>query len=185
MHVPGDEELMLAVGRGDAAAFAELVRRHQSVAWCIAYRYNGNREDAEDLVQDAFLKLLNAAPRYRPTAAFRTYFTCIISRLCLDSVRKKRPSVGAELPDVVDPAPTPDVLLVDFERAAAVRRALGQLPPQQRLAVILRYYENYGYRDIAEALEITAKAAERLLARGREKLGVLLQDTLGDAGGGF
>ncbi len=107
---PGDEDLLLAVGRGDAQAFTELVRRHQAAAWSIAYRYSGNREDAEDLVQDAFLRLLNAAPRYRPTAAFRTYFSCIVSRLCLDHVRKKRPAPCADLPEVEYPAPTPDVL---------------------------------------------------------------------------
>ena len=182
---PGDEDLLLAVGCGDAQAFTELVRRHQAAAWSIAYRYSGNREDAEDLVQDAFLRLLNAAPRYRPTAAFRTYFSCIVSRLCLDYVRKKRPAPCADLPEVEDPSPPPDVLLVEFERAAAVRRAILQLPPQQRLAVILRYYENYGYREIAESLEVTEKAAERLLARGREAISTLLKGSLCDPGGGF
>ena len=85
-------------------------------------------------------------------------------------MRKQRPTPCAALPEVEDPTPPPNVLLVDLERAAAVRRALVQLPPQQRLAVILRYYENYGYREIAAALDVTEKAAERLLARGREAL---------------
>jgi RNA polymerase sigma-70 factor, ECF subfamily len=172
-----DEDLMLATGRGDVDAFEQLVRRHQTFAWAVAYRYVGNREDAEDLTQDAFLRLLSAASRYRPTAAFRTYFSRILCRLCLDYIQKKRPHLSDDLPDCEDLTPRADTLLLQEEQAAGVRRALRLLPPNQRLAVILRYYEDYNYKDIATALEVTEKAAERLLARGRANLGNLLQDS--------
>jgi RNA polymerase sigma-70 factor (ECF subfamily) len=180
MNLSSDEDLMLAVGRGDAQAFEQIVLRHQASAWNIAYRFVGNREDAEDLVQDAFLRLLNAAARYRPTASFQTYFSRIISRLCLDHIQKKRPALLDTLPEREDPSPLPDGVLISTEKASAVRRGIAQLPPKQRLAVILRYYEEYSYREIAIAMDTTEKAVERLLARGREMLGSVLKDWIND-----
>jgi RNA polymerase sigma-70 factor, ECF subfamily len=165
-----DENLMLSVGKGDVEAFAEIVLRHQVSAWNIAFRFVCNRADAEDIVQDAFLRLLHAAPRYRPTASFRTYFSRIISRLCLDHIQKKRPLLTEALPDCEDPAPLSDRVVLDQEKAQAVRRCIASLSPNQRLAVILRYYEEYSYREIAVTLDITEKAVERLLARGRSAL---------------
>jgi RNA polymerase sigma-70 factor (ECF subfamily) len=171
MQLCPDENLMLAAGCGDVQAFEQIVLRHQAFAWSIAYRFVGNREDAEDLVQDAFLRLLAAAPRYRPTASFRTYFSRIISRLCLDHIQKKRPSASDELPECEDPNPLPDNVVVSEEEALAVRRSVDMLPPNQRLVIILRYYEDYSYREIAAAMDTTEKAVERLLARGRQSLG--------------
>jgi RNA polymerase sigma-70 factor, ECF subfamily len=176
MRRPSDEDLMLAVGRGDAQAFEQIVLRHQAFAWSIAYRFVGHREDAEDLVQDAFLRLLAAGTRYRPTASFRTYFSRIISRLCLDHIQKKRPVSADHLLELEDPAPLPDGLVVREEQVLGVHRALTLLPSNQRLAIILRYYEDYSYREIAVALGTTDKAVERLLARGREALGNTLKE---------
>jgi RNA polymerase sigma-70 factor, ECF subfamily len=175
MPVPSDEDLMLEAGRGDLRAFEQIVLRHQSYAWSIAYRYAGNREDAEDLVQDAFLRLLAAAPRYRPTAAFRTYLSRIVCRLCLDHLQKKRPLLPGDLPECADPSPLPDGLLLRAEQASAVQCALATLSANQRLAIILRYFQDQGYREIALALDVSEKAAERLLARGRESLAKALK----------
>ncbi|HEY3295305.1 MAG TPA: sigma-70 family RNA polymerase sigma factor [bacterium] len=176
IQTPRDDELMLAAGQGDVQAFEQIVLRHQAFAWSVAYRFVGNREDAEDLVQDAFLRLLAAAARYRPTASFRTYLSRIICRLCLDHMEKKRPVVCDELPECADTSPLPDGIVVREEQASAVRRGITLLPPNQRLAIILRYYEDCSYRDIAEAMDTTEKAVERLLARGREALGNTLKD---------
>jgi RNA polymerase sigma-70 factor (ECF subfamily) len=176
MRIPSDEELMLAVGRGDERAFEEIVLRHQAYAWRIAYRFIGNREDAEDLVQDSFFRLLAAAPRYRPTASFRTYFSRIISRLCLDHIQKKRPISADHLLEFEDPSPLPDGVIVSEEQSSAVRRCIGLLPPNQRLAVILRYYGAHSYREVSIAMDTSEKAVERLLARGREALGRTLKD---------
>jgi RNA polymerase sigma-70 factor (ECF subfamily) len=176
MRIPSDEDLMLAAGLGDVQAFEQIVLRHQTFAWSVAYRFVGNREDAEDLVQDAFLRLLAAGPRYRPTASFRTYFSRIISHLCLDHIQKKRPLTSDKLPEHEDPAPLPDGLVVREEQVLGVHRALTLLPSNQRLAIILKYYEDYSYREIAEAMDTTEKAVEHLLARGREALGNTLKE---------
>ena len=160
-----DEELMLAVGKGDLNALGEIVLRHQHSAWNIAYRFLGNETDAEDVAQEAFLKLLGAAKRYRPTASFRTYLHRIVTRLCLDWVAKKQPIYTNKLPEAADPARTASEKLISVERDLAVRKALYKLPPNQRMAIVLKYYEGIGYREIAATMEVTEKAVERLLAR--------------------
>lgn len=173
---PGsDELLMLAVGKGDLGAFEEIIRRHQAWAWKIAYRFLGNREDAEDVVQDAFLRLLAASSRYRPIASFKTYFYRIITRLCLDRAKKKQ-SVSVEtIPDSPDLRPGVVEEMMRRETAVAVRAALHALPPTQRMAVVLKYYEGLNYEGIASALQTTTKAVERLLARARERLRAILE----------
>lgn len=173
-HGNAEEYLIAAAGRGDPEAFAELVRRHQAWAWRLAYRYLGEKQNAEDVVQEAFLRLLQAAPRFSPRAAFRTYFYRIITRLCLDQARKKRPIVTDDLPEALDPDPGPVGKIMNHEMSAAVRAALDKLPANQRMAVVLRYYDDLGYRDIAEALQISPKAVERLLSRARARLRTLL-----------
>jgi RNA polymerase sigma-70 factor (ECF subfamily) len=170
-----DEFLLQATGRGDLVSFSHVVERHQTWAWRVAYRFTGNEEDASDIVQEAFLRLLDASGRYRPTAKFRTYFYQIISRLCLDQVKKKQPLFLKTVPDSPDPSSDVSSKILRQETAVAVRATLDTLPPNQRLAIVLRYYENMGYEEIASALETTTKAVERMLARGRERM----RDVLG------
>jgi RNA polymerase sigma-70 factor (ECF subfamily) len=169
-----DEHLLIAAGRGDSEAFAELVNRHQAWAWRLAFRFLGEKQNAEDVVQEAFIRLLQAAPRFRPRAAFRTYFYRIITRLCLDLARKKRPIDTDDLPEAPDPAQDPASKFMNHEMSAAVRAALDKLPATQRMAVVLRYYDDLGYRDIAETMQISPKAVERLLSRARTRLQILL-----------
>jgi RNA polymerase sigma-70 factor (ECF subfamily) len=168
--MPPDEELMMAVRHGDLRAFEELVVRHQTSAWRAAYRFLGDSAEAEDVAQEAFLKIFGAASRYQPTAAFRTYLYRVVTRLCLDRAQKKQPVYSETLPDRADGSPAPFDVLAVRERKQAVREALERLPPNQRMAVILRYDEGLGYAAIAVALETSCKAVERLLARAREAL---------------
>lgn len=171
-----DEMLLLAAGRGDLKSFGRIVQRHQTWAWRVAYRFAGNEDDASDIVQDAFLRLLDASANYRPTAKFRTYFYRIISRLCLDRAKKKQPLLLETVPDTPDHSLDVTDTIMRRETALAVRAALDALPPNQRLAIVLRYYENLGYEEIASAVVTTTKAVERLLARGRERLREILRD---------
>ena len=93
-----DEELMLSAAGGDMEAFGELVLRHQDRAWRTAYHYVGNRADAEELAQEAFLRILDAAASYRSSARFTTYLYRVVANLCLDHRRKKRPDPQGDLP---------------------------------------------------------------------------------------
>lgn len=169
-----DELLMQATGWGDLKSFEQIVERHQKWAWRVAWRFIGNEDDAADIVQEAFLRLLDASARYRPTAKFRTFFYRIISRLCLDRAKKKQPLYLETIPDAPDPRPGVSDAMMRHEAAVAVRSALDALPPNQRMAIVLRYYEDLNYEEIASALETTTKATERLLARGRERLRTIL-----------
>jgi RNA polymerase sigma-70 factor, ECF subfamily len=173
-----DEELMLAAGRGDPAAFEQLVVRHQTAAWGVAYRFLGDPAEAEDIAQEAFLKILAAAPHYRPSAKFRTYLYRVVARLCLDHGQKRRPVYAQELPEVADDGPSPVDAMTARERARDVRQALDALPAKQRLALVLRYFEGQGYAEIAAVLGTTGKAVERVLARARTALGERLAHLL-------
>jgi RNA polymerase sigma-70 factor (ECF subfamily) len=177
-ETPSDEALMSAVGRGDLGAFEHLVLRHQSAAWSAALRFVGDEAEAEDIAQEGFLKILAAAPRYEPTAKFRTYLYRVITRLCIDHSQKKRPFYMDELPDAVDARPSPVDLLTTVERKKQVQRALQMLPPSQRMAIILRFYEGLAYSEIASSMETTPKAVERMLARARETLEDGLEELL-------
>ena len=173
-----DEELMLDVRDGDIEAFEQIVLRHQQSAWNAAYRFLGDRMAAEDIAQEAFLKILSAAKRYRPSAKFRTYLYGVVTRLCLDHVRKKQPAYADDLSNAIRPSPSPLDAAVSRESGEAVRKALDTLPPNQRMAVVLRYYEGLSGRDMAAAMGVSQKAVERLLARARGALEVHLSDFL-------
>ncbi len=165
-----DEELMLAVGRGDLRAFNEIIHRHQDTAWRVAYRFLGDSAEAEDIAQEAFLRILTSAPRYRSTASFSTYLYRIVSRLCIDNARKKRPLCVDTLPELVDSSPDPETTLDLKNRDALIRKTLDALPSRQRMAVILKYYEELSYADIAWTMGVTVKAVERMLDRARKAL---------------
>ena len=167
---PSDEELLVAAGRGSSGAFASLVHRHHATAYRTAHRFLGDAEEARDIAQEAFLHLLRSSPKYAPQAPFRAFLYRIISNLCADHRRKLRPAAVAELPELPSDAPGPLGDLAAKEREAAVRKALAALPERQRLAVILKYFEGLGYREMADALETSEKAVERLLNRARETL---------------
>ena len=161
---------MLAVAGGDLSAFGQLVSRHQTSAWNAAYRFLGNATDAEDVAQEAFLRILDSADRYQPTASFRTYLYQVVTRLCFDLSRRKRLRRYQQLPDVAANGPSPEGASLLDERDAAVGQALDSLPAAQKMAVVLRYYEDLGYREMATILGTTEKGVERLLARARATL---------------
>jgi len=162
-----DEQLMSRVAKGDLNAFGEIVRRHERTAWRIAHRFLDDPAEAEDVAQEAFLRILSAAPRYRPGAAFSTYLYRVVTRLCIDHARRKRPVFTNTLPETVDPSPDPATALIQKDRDALVRKALDTLPARQRMVVILKYYEGLRYDEIARAMGTTIKAVERLLGRAR------------------
>ena len=172
--MPGDEELMRRVRDGDLEAFEKIVVRYQAEAWRVACRFTGDASEAEDIAQEAFVRIFEASSRYKPTASFRTYLYCILNRLCLDHVRKMRPIPTDELPPVTDPAPSPDEASRRKERDALVQEAVSALPPRARMAIVLRYFEGLGWAEIADAMELSPKAVERLLARGRKAVEVRL-----------
>ncbi|MFA7237579.1 MAG: RNA polymerase sigma factor [Phycisphaeraceae bacterium] len=163
-----DARLMAGLSRGDMRCLGELVTRHQQAARRLAYRWLGSWDDAEDVAQDAFVRVLNAAGRYQPTANFTTWLYRIVVNLCMDQKRKRgRRGAVALMPgmDAADAAGGAADALAQREQAERVRQAIGSLPERQRMAVILLRYEGLTYRQIAEAMETTETAVDSLLSR--------------------
>jgi RNA polymerase sigma-70 factor (ECF subfamily) len=175
--VKSDEELMTAVAKGDRGAFSELVTRHKGVIWRAAWRYTGNNEDASDICQTVFLKLFEAASRYKISASFKTYLFRIVNNVCIDHYRKKRPAAGIDAAEAIDTAPLPDERHEARERNRKLRTVIAGLPKRQRWAVVLRYEADLSIKEIAATMGATQKAVERLLAHAREALrGIAMQE---------
>jgi RNA polymerase sigma-70 factor (ECF subfamily) len=176
-----DEELMVAVSDGEFEAFEELVRRYQKLAVSIAYNLLDDSSAAEEVAQEAFLKILRNAEDYSPSAAFKTYLGRVVSRLCYDRTDKNRPAnldpvdqgefrpEGATHEDPLD-------RLIDDERKQKIRNGLDELTDRQRTAIVLQTFEDFTYEEIAGAMDTTKKSVERLLARARETLQEYLAD---------
>jgi RNA polymerase sigma-70 factor, ECF subfamily len=169
-----DEELMTAVASGDRGAFDLLVKRYQEIIWRIARRYTGNDEDARDICQTVFLKLLDAASRYKIFSTFRTYLFRITNNVCIDHYRKKRPEADDSI-ETMDTAPLPNETFEKNERNRQLQHALTQLTERQRRAIVLRYDADLSVREIAASMHVSEKAVERLLAHAREALRGLVQ----------
>ena len=172
---------MEAVAAGDEAAFEQLIARHGSVVLNTIRRFVGDTGRAEELTQEVFLRVWRAAPRYEPTAAFRTWLFTIVRRLCWNELRRagREVSIDDELGEgpsgggiarLTSEEPLPEDRLLLAERATAVRAAIQDLPPAQRMAVICRRYEELSYEEIAEALGTTVSAVKSLLVRARRAL---------------
>lgn len=165
-----DETLMACVADGDTGAFRCLAARHTSRALALALRMTGSPDDAEEVVQDALMRVWVSAPRWQPTAAFTTWFHRIVVNRCLDRLRQ-RPAQPLELADEV-PDPAVDALTAvarrqeDEELAAAV----AALPDRQRAALVLTYYEGLGAAQAAAVLGTSVGAVEGLLVRARRFL---------------
>jgi RNA polymerase sigma-70 factor (ECF subfamily) len=178
-----DEALMSAVAAGEIAALGRLVERHQQRALRLAQRTTGSADLAEDVVQNAFLRVYRAAGRYRPTARFTTWLHRIVVNLCWDQRRKWRPAgeVPADQPD--REAQEPADSWAEAETRDAVRRAIAALPPRQRLAVVLHRFEGHSMREVAEITGWSVSAVESCLVRAYRQLRRDLAALAGDCEG--
>lgn len=172
-----DDELMVALARGEESALRELIARHQDRVWRVAAGVLGDHHLARDVAQQVFLKLLDAAPTYRPEGRLRAWLRTVTTRLCLGEMRRRLPEPRAEVEVPGEPRrDDPAWEVEDAARREALRAAILDLPIRQRVAVVLRYDEGLGYDAIAEALGegATRKTVERLLGRARARLAEVL-----------
>lgn len=171
-----DEDLMIRIGSGDRVAFGDLVRRHLDRAVAVAQRVTGSRGDAEEIAQEAFLRVWTKAPQWRAAdgdfrgARFTTWLYRVLVNLSID--RKRRPAM-APLDDANDPPDPADSAQQSLERAqlsSRVAAAVAELPERQRAALTLCFYEGLSNREAAEVLSLTPGAVESLLVRARRTL---------------
>src|SRR6478609_5761431 len=167
MDSPSDHDLMSRAAKGDERAFRTLAERHAGAALRLARRILGNEAMAEDVVQDALLRVWINAPRWRPEAAFRTWLYRIVVNLCLNA-RRRAPGLPLEAAaQSVDPGPLPDQQFELGERDRQLAAAIAALPERQRAAVVLTYQEGLGNADVAEVLDLSVSSVEALLVRAR------------------
>jgi RNA polymerase sigma-70 factor, ECF subfamily len=173
-----DEDLMTASAQGDIHAFEQIVQRYQASVWRVVCRFIRNNEEARDITQMVFMKLFEASSRYKKNALFKTYLFCIVNNICLDFIRKKRPIAQDVLPDILDNSPSQTDTLITNELGKTVRDAIERLPRRQQTAVILRYYADLSIYEIADIMNVTEKAVERLLAHARSALRSLFSEKI-------
>ncbi|MFN0110546.1 MAG: sigma-70 family RNA polymerase sigma factor [Blastocatellia bacterium] len=170
-HTASDEELIAQVGQGDICAFEILVSRFQKQALRAARRFTGDAQEAEDLAQEAFLKIFRQADQYKPQAAsFKTWFFTILLNLCRNSAKKKRPEYFGSAPKEILNFNDPAQQLDHQEQQRSLARAILNLPENQRVAFILCHYENFSYAESAKAMNLSVKAIESLLVRAKRSL---------------
>ncbi|MBI4570149.1 MAG: sigma-70 family RNA polymerase sigma factor [Planctomycetes bacterium] len=177
---PSDEELMLRVRAGDEAAFAMLYDRHQARTINFAWRITGSREDAQEVLQDAFRYLFTKAPEYEPKAKFTTLLFTVTRHLAVNRARRARRDAHASVEqalDVVDAGESPPAAVVRGERASRVQRALDRLPPLFREVLALRMVEDLPYADIAAVLGVPEGTVKSRLHNAIEQLRLIYQRT--------
>src|SRR6185436_5560012 len=160
MDGPADHDLMARAAKGDERAFRTLAERHAGAALRLARRILGNEAMAEDVVQDALLRVWINAPRWRPEAAFRTWLYRIVANLGLNA-RRRAPDLPLDAAaQVTDAGPAADEQLEVDERDRRLASAVGALPERQRAAVVLTYQEGLSNADVAEVLETSVSGVE-------------------------
>ncbi len=184
-----DDTLMARVAQRDAVAFRTIVGRHMTAVHRVAYRMLGDASAAEDVTQEALLRLWDHAGRWQAGGTgIGAWLRRVATNLCLDRLRRQKFSTGNEIPDRADDAPLADAVMEEDEMRAATRRCLGQLPDRHRAAIVLTYYEDRPNAEAAAVLDMNIKAFESLLGRARQTLRRifeeegLLPDSLGKAG---
>jgi RNA polymerase sigma-70 factor (ECF subfamily) len=182
-----DVRLMGLVARGDTAAFEQLIERHQSLVLGTVARMLGSNSDVEDIAQQVFIRLWKSASRYVPRAKFTTWLLKITRNLVFNELRRAKrrshaplqPDPGAEEIQIKDESnQPPDASLLEVELQNAIEKAIGELPETQRLALILRRYEELSYEQIAEVLDLSVAAVKSVLFRARTELRARLANYL-------
>ena len=175
-----DAELMLRVRDGDDASFTILLEKHRGPVIHFLYRMVQNQAVAEELGQEAFLRVYRSRGSYEPTAKFTTWLFRIANHLALNWIRDRKNERGQESLDevaadgqvrqVADREPTTEQQLIRQAHQAEVRRAIQSLPEKQRSAVVMHKYEEMEYSQIAGVLECSESAVKSLLFRAYETL---------------
>ncbi len=171
-----DQDLVALVLGGDRNAFTDLVERYRNSVYNLTYRMLSESREAEDAAQEAFLRAYQHLERYDPKRSFKTWLLSIASNYCIDRIRKRRLtwlSIDEPLPP--HPALTsqetgPERSAVLGERDSALYTLLETLAPDYRAAVVLRYWYDMSYAEIAEALDTTESAIKSRLFRARQSL---------------
>lgn len=165
---------------GDDAAFSLLVETYQSPIYNLCYRLLGEAGEAEDAAQEAFLRAYAQLASYDPGRSFKTWLFSIANHHCIDRLRKRRLtwlSIDDDLPPhpaLQEQAPGPEEASVRREQSEMLQAMLAKLPPDDRSVIVMRYWYDFSYEEIAEATRTTVSAVKSRLHRARNSLGEML-----------
>jgi RNA polymerase sigma-70 factor (ECF subfamily) len=172
-----DDTLMARVALRDGEAFRALLEGHAAKAHRIGWRMLGDATEAEDVAQEAMLKLWEQADKWQPGGAgVGAWLNRVATNLCLDRLRRRRFTSGEEVPERVDESPLADALVDEAAMRLKAMMAVQALPDRQRAAIVLTYYEDCSNMAAAEILDMNVKAFESLLLRARQALKASLCD---------
>jgi len=178
-----DHALMAAFADGDRRAAQQLTERLMPKIYAHAYYRLGNTSDAEDVTQEAFLKLWKVAPNWKQDKAeVSTWLYRVVSNLCKDRYRRKALEGTASMQEPIDNSTSPTSWLEEQYRQKALYTAMSVLPESQRLAVQLRHIDELSNPQIAEIMDLSIEAVESLTARGKRKLSKILQTQKSELG---
>lgn len=174
-----DGDWLQRLAARDSAALRDVIARHAGRLHRIAWRMTGEAQEAEDIVQEAMLRLWDQAPRLAARhpagsdeAGFRlgAWLQRVVTNLAIDRLRRTKRLTHAELPEREDEAPLADAVIEDREDGSLARALIAELPDRQRAAIVLTYYEDLPNAEAAAAMEMNIKAFESLLHRARAAL---------------
>jgi len=168
-----------AAQQGDVEAFTNLIQRYERAVYNLCYRMLGNANDAEDAAQETFLRAYKAIGRYDPSRRFSTWVLSIGTNYCIDQLRKRRLFTLSldDMPflDVSEDAPGPEGTMALREKQAEINVLLAQLNGKDKAAVIMRYWYDLSYDEIAETLSLTNSAVKSRLHRARHALALAME----------
>jgi RNA polymerase sigma-70 factor (ECF subfamily) len=182
-----DIRLMQLVAGGDTAAFEQLIERHQALVAGTVARMLGSNADVEDIAQQVFIRVWKSAGRYVARAKFTTWLLKIARNLVFNEMRraKRHPHLPVQIDPEAEEIPlkdeqttAPDATLLQSELQQAIENAIGLLPETQRMALVLRRYEELSYEEIADVLDLSVPAVKSLLFRARTELRERLKNYL-------
>lgn len=164
-----DDNLMIDYVNGDERALQILIERWERQVFAFLYHMLGSPEEAEDLCQDTFMKLISAASRYQPNGKFQSWLFRIAGNQARSRLRRRKILRWLPLTDDYDNAPSTERNALDTlsgkEEQVAVQEALARLPERQRQALVLKQYQDLSYQEIAETMETTVSSVQMLLHR--------------------
>lgn len=178
--VRADAVLLADVAAGEPRACRVLVDAHLGRVTAFAWRMLGDAGEAEDVAQEAFLRLWRQAASWRADARVGTWLHRVAHNLCIDRLRRRRPMADTEPPDIMDPSGGPAADRQRTQVARTVEAALAGLPERQRAAIALVHYQELGNIEAADILGVSVEALESLLSRGRRGLRERLRDRKND-----
>jgi RNA polymerase sigma-70 factor, ECF subfamily len=167
-----DHELLALIQDGNGQAFAALVERHTARFYRLAYRYLQNKEAAEDMVQDAFVKLWENPALWQPgrNSKFTTWFYRIVVNLCLDLRKKKKPAALVDEISLIDDREPVDEMMIQAQEQQALEKEIAALPERQRTALNLCFDEGLSNQEAAEIMGLNLKALQSLIMRAKTTL---------------